>query len=135
VCEVRLLVVGDSERRNLDAIRVVATKCLEESGGQAHLSCDKSGCLDPIEANIDDYDIIAIDDAAMRTDCGRLLIGSDIPVVLFSDLSRATTAAWRKAGVLISSIVSHAVARGNLREKIAVVTDQIEQTSRLIAAI
>jgi hypothetical protein len=136
MCEIRILVVGNSERHNLEAIKTIEDKCRQESQGKARLSCDGNGATSLPDTNIDDYDLVAVDDSIVPTAKGRLLMSFDTPVVVFSDLTgNPNGAPEKRTGMVISSVIAHVVARGNLRDKLAMVTEEIEQTSRLLAAV
>jgi hypothetical protein len=86
--------------------------------------------------NIDDYDVVAIDDKVMSMNCGRALIGMDIPIIIFSDLiNDATRISQEGIKMIASPAITHAIIRGNLKDKIASVTRDIQMTSRMLATI
>lgn len=132
VCEIKVLVVGDSDWRNLNAMRAIDEECRRKSSGHARLTFDQAGAASVGNANVGSYDVVAIDDSIIGMDSGRILIGMDTPMVVFSDLARHKNSEGDGTSI-VSMVVSHAIARGNLRDKIESITEQIEETSRIIA--
>ena len=77
--------------------------------------------------------MVAVDDGTTRLDDVKRIACSDTPVVFFSSLKGVDKA--KRRGSALLGAVSNAVARGNIREKIASITDDISRTSRMIATL
>ena len=136
MCKVKVLIVGDSNWNNGNIIRAIETMCQQASGGKAILSCDQAGTLSTYDIDVGNYDIVAVDDVIMSMDCGRALIGTDVPMVTFSDLNGDTGRNLKyNAKVVVSAVVTNAIARGNIRDKMVSVTRHFQTTSKMLATV
>lgn len=123
MCQIRLLVIGNSAKLNND----VLWRMEKELISHEHVEV-VSQMLKPSEDTVvdpSDHDLAIVDESVMTKDCSRSILGSGLPILVFGEVS--------KRGELFLSVIDDAIRTVRLREYIEKVRNDIEETRHMIA--
>ncbi len=132
MCQIRLLVIGNSARRNNEAIRRVAAEC-RSMGDDISVVVETVSPYTPGIFDTEVHDLALVDGSVISKGCSRVVLGSGLPILSFEDLSGETSHHFEVRHVL-SGVVEEAVRLGRLRDYILRVTEHIDETRQMIAA-
>jgi hypothetical protein len=123
VCQIRVLVIGNSAGRNVRAIERLRDRL------EAHLDvCPSFRIVDPSgDEAVDpsEHDMALVDDGVFSKGCSRFVLGSRLPILAFADAGGDDEVA--------SSVIGDAVELGRLRDRIEETMGHIEQTRRMLS--
>jgi len=127
VCQIRMLIIGDSVLKNNNAIRTVKSACVAKGWLDVVVQADAvnphfNTVIDP-----DSYDMAVVDERSLNADCSSFVLGCGTPTLKIVDVYASST--------VFEGVIQKAVEHSRMRDKIASVTEHIEETSRMLAAV
>ena len=130
MCQISLLVIGDSSMRNAEALNRVQVEC-QRWGEDINIALKVVTPYEPGTVNPNEHDLALVDESVISKGCSRTVLGSGLPILAFGDFSSSEELPV-DAKFVLSNAVGVAVRMGRLRDYIEKVTDQIDATRHMI---
>lgn len=132
MCEIKLLVIGNSLRRNHAAVRHVTEESMEWTDN-VKVTVHEIGPFSSDDITPDEFDLAVVDESVINKGCSRSVLGSGVPVLAFGETTGGRKMPGETTSTL-SKVVKDVVGRGMLRDYIVKVTEDIDETHRMIAS-